>query len=131
NGRMLAVFGSATEVSEKISELPGVNLIISVINSPEQVVVSGTQQDCQTLLERGAALGLRVRDLDVAYAFHNPLMGGLPATFAAELGSVEPLNDLTTQRSLWLGASGLHGAEPSAEYWQRQMELPVDFQAAV
>jgi [acyl-carrier-protein] S-malonyltransferase len=87
--------GMAAVVGSDAAELEGIcaarrgeggGLWVANLNAPGQTVVAGTAEDVAWLLERSSSLGLRrVISLEVAGAFHSPLMDPAAATFAAEL----------------------------------------------
>jgi [acyl-carrier-protein] S-malonyltransferase len=86
---MAAVVGAGAAELEEICAArrsDGGGLWVANLNAPGQTVVAGTDVDIAWLLERSSSLGLRrVIALEVAGAFHSPLMEPAAATFAAEL----------------------------------------------
>jgi [acyl-carrier-protein] S-malonyltransferase len=89
DGTMAAVIGLAPAVvealvDELVDELPGAPVAVANLNSPTQVVVTGTVAGIEALAERATAAGaVKVVRLAVDGAFHGPLMA--PARPALEI----------------------------------------------
>lgn len=64
-------------------------LVLANDNAPHEVVLSGPEENLQTLLKTAAAEGVRAVRLPVAGAFHSPLMECVVEEFRAALASVE------------------------------------------
>jgi acyl transferase domain-containing protein/NAD(P)H-dependent flavin oxidoreductase YrpB (nitropropane dioxygenase family)/NAD(P)-dependent dehydrogenase (short-subunit alcohol dehydrogenase family) len=82
-GKMIPVNRDAEATAELLDgeeDLWAVNL-----NSPRQTVVGGTSAAVDRLAAKLAEQGLRARPLDVACAFHTPLLAGADAVFAKAL----------------------------------------------
>jgi malonyl CoA-acyl carrier protein transacylase/acyl carrier protein/molecular chaperone GrpE (heat shock protein) len=79
-GTMLAVKGDVEKVREEIKVFPGVTL--ANWNSPSQVVLAGTKQAITEIQKVLADRGYSVVPLDVAAAFHTPLVGHAQKPFA-------------------------------------------------
>jgi [acyl-carrier-protein] S-malonyltransferase len=87
-GGMLAVIGLDGEPLEKIAEETGVTL--ANINSPGQIVLSGTADAIEKAAEACKAAGAkRALPLPVAGAFHSPLMQPAAERLAAFLKDVQ------------------------------------------
>jgi len=86
NGSMLALVGASIEDARAIADAAGVT--VANDNAPGQVVLSGAV-DALAEAERVAGeRGTRVIALDVAGAFHSPLMAEAVAPFRAALDAV-------------------------------------------
>jgi len=126
-GTMLAVAASLEQVQAHLDEagLPGV--VIANRNSPTQMVCSGSTADIEAAATALEAKGVRVRRLDVAAAFHSPLVAGAEAPFAESLSFVrfaEP--DLP----VFANVSGAPYTGSEAEMratLARQIAAPVEF----
>lgn len=85
-GTMAAVIGGDVAAIERVTEQMrggGESIWVANINAPGQVVVGGSHRAIATLTENARELGLRrVIPINVAGAFHTPMM----ASAAAELG---------------------------------------------
>ncbi|MDR1558853.1 MAG: SDR family NAD(P)-dependent oxidoreductase [Clostridiales bacterium] len=85
-GRMAAVFTDA-ETLEKL--LDGETNVWAVnFNAPRQTVVAGTSAGIDAFLEKAEAVGVSASVMNVACAFHSPLVKGADTDFAAALREV-------------------------------------------
>ena len=80
-GAMLAVDGPLDTIARVVAREPGVGLANR--NHPEQGVVSGDRAALDRVGAELVALGLRVRPLPVAAAFHSPLVADAREPFLA------------------------------------------------
>ena len=87
-GSMLAVAASLEQVQAQLNDAGLHDVVIANRNSPTQMVCSGTTADIEAAARHLAGAGLRVRPLEVAAAFHSPLVAGATEPFAAALSSV-------------------------------------------
>nr|WP_308437002.1 SDR family NAD(P)-dependent oxidoreductase [Streptomyces finlayi] len=126
-GAMLAV--QATE--EEVGPLLGESLSIAAVNGPSSVVVSGAEDQVDSVRAHFAALERKTTRLRVSHAFHSPLMDPMLDDYRAvvtTLAFAEPQIPLV---------STLTGAAASAEqlrdpaYWGRHVREPVRFADAV
>jgi [acyl-carrier-protein] S-malonyltransferase len=84
DGGMFAVLGAgASEHAEEIAE--GHELTVANDNSPQQVVISGDKSHFPAAMAQAKELGLRAMELDVAGAFHSPMMAGAVPEFERAL----------------------------------------------
>jgi [acyl-carrier-protein] S-malonyltransferase len=133
-GAMGAVIGVAMpevrtlcrEVSQQ-SELA----VIANVNSPNQVVVSGTESAVEELLERARRAGaLRARRLPVGGAYHSPLMADAATELATSLRQAKLSPPATPMMSSasggWLGDLATY-----REVLIGQVTTPVRWQDAV
>jgi acyl transferase domain-containing protein/NAD(P)H-dependent flavin oxidoreductase YrpB (nitropropane dioxygenase family)/NAD(P)-dependent dehydrogenase (short-subunit alcohol dehydrogenase family) len=72
-GGMVALGGDVHMAGELIRGIAGVT--VANTNSPGQTVVSGEEQGLQAVLQRCQAKGISGQRLEVACAFHSPLVG--------------------------------------------------------
>jgi malonyl CoA-acyl carrier protein transacylase len=87
NGSMLALVGATLEDAREIAAEGGVT--VANDNAPGQVVLSGDVDALDKTEQIAADRGTRVIRLDVAGAFHSPLMQDAVAPFRAALDDVE------------------------------------------
>ncbi|MFO0607691.1 MAG: SDR family oxidoreductase [Polyangiales bacterium] len=87
SGAMLAV---AADLARVEAEVARANLRVAVANhnAPDQVVLSGGTDDVAVAERALAAAGLTVKRLDVATAFHSPIVAGACGPFAEALAGV-------------------------------------------
>ena len=86
-GSMLALVGATEEEAREIAEHAGVT--VANDNAPGQVVLSGARENLATAEEDARDHGRRALKLNVAGAFHSPLMEPAVAPFRAALDEVE------------------------------------------
>jgi malonyl CoA-acyl carrier protein transacylase len=87
-GGMVALMGAgAADHAQELAEAHG--LAVANDNSPQQVVLSGARAELPNAAEHARELGLRPMELDVAGAFHSPMMEPAVAEFSAALGRTE------------------------------------------
>jgi acyl transferase domain-containing protein len=85
---MVALLGAgAAEQAQELADAHG--LAVANDNSPQQVVLSGLKAELPNLVEHASELGLRAMELDVAGAFHSPMMEPAVGEFSAALASTE------------------------------------------
>jgi len=85
---MVAVLGrGAADHAEEIAVAQ--QLTIANDNSPQQIVLSGHRSDLPAAVAHAEQLGLRARELDVAGAFHSPMMASAVPRFRAALARTE------------------------------------------
>ncbi|HET6548204.1 MAG TPA: ACP S-malonyltransferase, partial [Solirubrobacter sp.] len=87
NGSMLALVGASLEDAKEIADAGGV--IVANDNAPGQVVLSGELDALDKTEQAAQERGTRVIRLDVAGAFHSPLMEPSVAPFRKALDDVE------------------------------------------
>ena len=81
-GAMAAVRAPRDEVE---AELSGVDVVLANDNGPKQVVVSGSPEAVDQLVERLRERGLAAKRIPVACAFHSPLVAPASDVFAGDL----------------------------------------------
>ncbi len=84
-GAMAAVQAGESETASALEGLDDV--WIANVNAPTQTVISGAEASIETASERLSALGLRVRRLGVAGAFHTPYVSAALPKLAETLRS--------------------------------------------
>ena len=85
DGGMVAVLGAGA--SERAPEIADAHdLTVANDNSPQQVVLSGAQAQLPAAVAHAKKLGLRAMELDVAGAFHSPMMASAVPEFERALG---------------------------------------------
>lgn len=82
-GGMVAMLGGERDDIYDLSMELGLSLAND--NAPGQLVLSGGMDGIDIAVERAGAIGCRARKLDVAGAFHSPLMGPAAAQLAVAL----------------------------------------------
>jgi [acyl-carrier-protein] S-malonyltransferase len=126
---MAALVGCDVEMAEKIAATrrdDGGRLWVANINAPGQVVVAGAEEDLDWLADHGRELGARrVIRLNVAGAFHSPLMASATDILRESLLTVEPA---LPSFPVWANVTA-RPSTPSevADLLVRQVESPVRF----
>ncbi|WP_439380238.1 SDR family NAD(P)-dependent oxidoreductase [Amycolatopsis lexingtonensis] len=84
-GAMAAVSASAADVESVLGASP---VVLANHNSPKQTVISGATADVSAAVERLRAAGLGAKRIQVACAFHSPLVAGAGEAFGRTLGAI-------------------------------------------
>ncbi|WP_370963252.1 SDR family NAD(P)-dependent oxidoreductase [Amycolatopsis sp. cg9] len=84
-GAMAAVSASAADVRAALGSSP---VVLANHNSPKQTVISGATADVTAAVERLRGAGLGAKRLQVACAFHSPLVAAAGAAFGRTLGAI-------------------------------------------
>ncbi|MHB1132624.1 MAG: SDR family NAD(P)-dependent oxidoreductase [Chloroflexota bacterium] len=125
-GAMVAVHAGEVEVAAALAPYQGA-VAIAAVNGPENVVISGSWADLQSVVERLRAHGVRTQRVTVSHAFHSSLVEPvLPALERAAAGvrfgpaRLPLVSNLTGE---------LCGADwvPDAAYWRRHAREAVRF----
>ena len=104
-GSMAAVRKGGIQAAQELADAHG--LVVACDNAPGQVIIAGLITGLDAAAEAAKASGNRVRRLDVAGAFHSPLME--PAT-----AGLQAAIDATTFR------------EPHTTVWSAVTAAPID-----
>ncbi len=131
-GEMVAVLASENQVQEVITSytsqagLAKPTVSIAAINSLENVVISGTTEVIDEIIEILELQGFKTKRLEVSQAFHSPLMEPILAEF--ELVA----NEITYNRPRIPIISNVTGQKAdesisSAQYWVNHIRQPVKF----
>jgi [acyl-carrier-protein] S-malonyltransferase len=111
---MVALVGADGEAAEAVCReaAEGDVLVCANFNTPGQVVVSGSSAACERAVKVGEARGLRCVALEVAGAFHSPLMAPAAERLAGALADVtiQPPRVPVAANV----AGGFHAADPGA-----------------
>lgn len=88
---MVAVIGGDQPIVERLCEEAacGEVLVPANFNAPGQIVVSGTEAACERFTRAATTAGLRAVPLEVAGAFHSPIMQPAADAMARELERAE------------------------------------------
>jgi len=124
-GQMVAVLASAEQVTEIIKPFAH-EVSIGVINTPQNLVISGRPSGIQAAVQALNAAGLDTRPLKIFVASHSPLMDGILDKFTAVLKTV------TYHRPRIKIVSNLTGQLVEHEvttvaYWQQHLRQSVRF----
>jgi acyl transferase domain-containing protein len=88
DGGMLALLGAGS--TDRAAEIADAHdLVVANDNSPQQVVLSGARGQIPAAVAHAKELGLRALELDVAGAFHSPMMASAVPEFAAALAATD------------------------------------------
>ncbi|WP_228122634.1 type I polyketide synthase [Saccharothrix syringae] len=116
-GAMMSVNAGEDVVAALLAEGAG-SASIAAVNSPESVVVSGTEDAVDEVGRRLADAGYRTKRLAVSHAFHSPLVDPVLDEFRAALGGLgfrPPRIPMTS------------GDVATPEYWVQHVRSAVRF----
>ena len=124
DGGMLAVIGLAPESLDEIAARAGIS--VANYNSPQQTVLSGVVEGIDAAVDLCQKAGAKItRKLDVAGAFHSPLMQPAADRFAEFLQSFE---FQSPSIPVWSNATGqLHEPDQIASQMAIQISSPVQW----
>lgn len=129
DGRMVATSAPAERVEALVDSLP--DACIAGVNAPDITVISGSARSVESVRQTLLDEGYRAKELDVARAFHSPLMDGAldPFQSVADALSFKPARiDIVSTVTGRLSASD---ELSRSDYWRRQIREPVRFMDAV
>jgi [acyl-carrier-protein] S-malonyltransferase len=120
-GTMLAVIGGSPARAAGLAARHGVT--VANDNAPDQVVLSGTREALEAARDAAKADGLRALMLDVAGAFHSPLMAPAAERLAAAL---EQTHFDSGEMPVFCNSSAAPFVDPQRELAENLLE-PVRF----
>ncbi|AUG80451.1 hypothetical protein CFP65_5765 [Kitasatospora sp. MMS16-BH015] len=126
-GVMVAVQASEDEVLPAL--IAGVS--VAAVNGPQAVVLSGDRDAVMQVAEQFATKGRRTKELAVSHAFHSVHMDGMLAEFGRAIAGLEFGRPRIPIVSTLTGRLADPDQLRSADYWVRQVRLPVRFFDAV
>ncbi len=126
-GGMASVSAPAAEAAELIA---GLNLVVAAFNGPSQTVVSGPLAAIDRLVQRARRRDRTVTRLEVADAFHSPLMTSLRGPLEALLADEAMRPPARTAVSTVTGETVAADGSPRG-LLLGQLEAPVRFQQAI
>ncbi|HXC24937.1 MAG TPA: acyltransferase domain-containing protein, partial [Gemmatimonadaceae bacterium] len=104
---------------------------IAAVNGPENVVLSGREEELRQVEERLRSAGIRVTRLNVPKGFHSPQMDPIADAFARQVASATFHTPRVAVMSSVLGRFATLDELRSQEYWRRQLRDTVHFQAGM
>jgi len=127
-GRMLAVALSEQDIAPHLDAIEALDL--AAVNSPGQVVLSGSKDAVEVMAARLDAEGVRNTDLDVDYAFHGRHVAAEATALPERLGTLTTAPAMIPLYSTVTGS--LHRAEDATpDYWARNIAGTVRFADAI
>ncbi|MFJ8137408.1 type I polyketide synthase [Streptomyces sp. NPDC096013] len=126
HGGMATVSASAHWVTEHT----GNQITIAAHNSPTTTVISGTPEALDQLATDWAALGVRVRRVNVDYASHSPQVDTHHDHITTTLAGITPQPAAIPMISTVTGEP-VQGPELDADYWFANLRRPVRFHQAL
>ncbi|CAM5527456.1 acyltransferase domain-containing protein, partial [Streptomyces chartreusis] len=126
-GAMAAIEADEAEVTALLTQ----GAVIAAVNGPRAVVVSGTEQAVEQVMEAARERELRVTRLRVSHAFHSPLMAPITDEFAETVTGIGHRRPVVPAVSTLTGRAADGDDWASPDYWVRQVRDAVRFHAAV
>lgn len=127
-GKMAVVFASCERVAKEIETVGG-EVVIAVINGPENIVISGETSAVDAVSAKFAADGIQVKPLNVSHAFHSPLMDEMLDEFEAFADTIEYHKPHVPLAANLTGQ--LMTEAPTARYWRNHLRNTVQFAAGM
>ncbi|MFB9680725.1 SDR family NAD(P)-dependent oxidoreductase [Streptosporangium vulgare] len=135
-GDVLAGRGGMVSVALPVAELTARlepwrdRISVAAVNGARSVVVSGTPDALDELIDELTAEGVRARKVPVDYASHSAQVEELHERLLRDLGPIEPrageVPMISTVTGDWVGDTAL-----DAEYWYTNLRRTVGFDGAV
>ena len=129
-GEMAAVLADSEQVAAAIVPFAG-EVSIAALNGPRNTVISGAGPAIRKIMEGFAARGVVCRPLNVAQAFHSPLLDPMLDRFEQAAGRIRfkaPEIGLISN----LSGRRIDGNEiPDPLYWRRHLREPVRFSDSI
>ncbi|WP_251865917.1 type I polyketide synthase [Achromobacter sp. Marseille-Q4962] len=130
SGRMMAVNIDGASAQALLAELGlASRLCVAGYNSARGATLAGEAAALDELEPALRERGIAGRRLDLDYAFHSPAMDGLRPELAASLADLAPQATHCAFYSTVTGGELAAGAL-NADYWWRNVRLPVKFEQA-
>ena len=129
DGAMLSLSASLAQVTDLVGKLAGYATVAN-INSPRQVVASGTVAGIDELTQLAARAAIEVRRLPVSNAFHSKLMTASAARLAKEAELPARCGPLSARLFSSMDGREVLSTVDLREHFSRQVLTPVDFAAA-
>ncbi len=128
HGKMAVVLANRKQIAKKIESADG-EVVIAVLNGPENTVISGEADAVDKLIADFTADGVQVKLLNVSHAFHSPLMDEMLEEFEAIAADIEYH---APQVPLAANLTGqLMTEAPTARYWRDHLRNAVQFAAGM
>ncbi|MEO7404143.1 MAG: acyltransferase domain-containing protein, partial [Burkholderiales bacterium] len=127
HGKMAVIFATRERVAKEIEGAGDV--VIAVLNGPENNVISGDAEAVEKLAAKFEADGIKALLLNVSHAFHSPLMDEMLDTFEKFAAGIE---FHVPQVPLAANLTGqLMTEAPTARYWRDHLRNAVQFEAGM
>jgi phthiocerol/phenolphthiocerol synthesis type-I polyketide synthase C len=128
-GGMAALSLDPEAAAAEIAKIGGA-LEIAAINSRTNVTVAGGKSALKRLEAVAQSKGWRYTPLDIDYAFHSSVLDGIRDDLLAELGEIDA-SDCGGRFTSAVAGQEIPGSQLTADYWWRNIRLPVRFREAV
>ena len=127
---MLSINSNLERVKQLLQERPDLNLDISVINGPDQIIVSGelsALDECSVICKKSF---IRTNRLNVSHGFHSRWMDPMLTRFR-EIAESISYNDPNCEFISNVTGMSVESGFINAEYWQRHVRETVDFSGGI
>nr|WP_269440761.1 type I polyketide synthase [Micromonospora tarapacensis] len=128
-GGMVAVAGATPEAVDARVDASG-RLALAAVNGPTSTVVSGEAAALDAFVAAAERDGLRVRRIPVGYGSHSAHVEPIASAVRSALAGIRARPATVPMWSTTYGR-WVEGPELDADYWWRNLRLPVGFAAAV
>src|SRR5262249_13430876 len=104
---------------------------VAAVNSPFNTVVSGSLQALLEISREFERRGIQTAMLNSSHAFHSPMMNGIMDDFLRITRQIEYREPQLPIVSAVTGNFVTDGSMSTAEYWARQLLVPVKFSDSI
>ncbi len=132
SGGMAAAGISATSAKELIAQLHlEEELEIAIINSPGNVILSGSSKALATFEEQTRQQGIFFRRLDLDYAFHSRHMDAIQDCLAQNLVNLGPCANTKIPFVSTVSGEIVEGSALDSHYWWKNLRQTGNFASAI
>lgn len=128
DGGMMALSLDPDMAAAEIAKFDGLEL--AAINSRSNVTIAGNRAGLDGLEALAKSKDWHYTRLDIEYAFHSSILDGIRDDLRAELGDI-PARDCGARFISSVSGEPISGTALDADYWWRNIRLPVRFRDAV
>ena len=129
-GAMAAVHAPESRVRDALRGLEQ-RVTVAAINAPDNLVISGYEQELHIAEQRLIKSGVSVQRLNVSHAFHSPQMEEMEEAFEAVAKEIQFQPPRLRLLSSVTGRAVARDEMSHPAYWRRQVSEPVRFREAM
>ena len=130
-GQMTAVALSLEQMQQELEKHQLDRIAIAGINSGKGVTLAGDVDQLELIEAELKQAGVRLKRLDLDYAFHSPTMDSIEADVKAALAHLNPSEAQQADFYSTVAGDRLSGSALTADYWWKNIRKPVLFNDSI
>ena len=130
-GQMTAVALSAEQMQQELEKHQLDRIAIAGINSGKGITLAGDVDQLALIEGELKQAGVRLKRLDLDYAFHSPAMDSIEADVKAALAHLNPSEVQQVEFYSTVAGERLSGSALTADYWWKNIREPVLFNHSI